>query len=86
MKKYTVTVGSRRRVTVPFDAWMDARCSTLKFQLLSKMTVIYEPGVCMQKNMSYRFTLPLGTGLKAGDKLMMIPDPSHQMLILESVY
>jgi len=85
MKTYYVTVGTRNRVTVPYDAWMDARCATLKFKTPSNGVVTYDPGVCMQRNMSYRFTLPIGENVKPGDRLEMIPDATNRMLILRRV-
>lgn len=83
-KNYVVTVGTRGRITVPFDCWMDARCKNLIIEhhvdFLPKFKSIWKDGKGMQKNMSYRVAVnyyPIGT------KLNLIPDAKNKQIQLE---
>ena len=87
MKKiYTVKVGTRNRITVPFDCWMDATCKNLtlehKISAIPTFKDVWEGGKGMQKNMSYRVAVsyyPIGATLN------LIPDMKNKQIRVEMV-
>lgn len=81
-KVYTVTVGTRNRITVPFDAWMDAKCNDLVINVEDDGAVIYPAADFLQKNMSYRITLypDVFENFKPGMKVNLTPIPSRHLL------
>lgn len=80
-KNYVVTVGTRGRITVPFDCWMDAMCKNLtlehKINSLPAFTNTWKGGKGMQKNMSYRVAVSY---YPIGSKLTLIPDMKNKKI------
>lgn len=83
-KNYVVTVGTRSRITVPYDCWMDANCKnlTLRYNVnrFPQFTWKWTEMKGMQKSMSYRVTVPFDCGMK----LNLIPDAKHKQIIVEA--
>ena len=71
---FKVTVGSRNRITVPYNCWMNVsgmRTLTMKFP--SGLINEWEPGVGMTSNMSYRVAVPF----EIGTKLKLVPSKKY---------
>lgn len=83
-KNYVVTVGTRGRITVPFDCWMDANCKDLilKYNVknFNMFNWCWSNMKGMQKSMSYRITTPFNRGMK----LTLIPDMKHKQIMVEA--
>lgn len=73
---FKVKVGTRNRITIPFDCWMDVTggMETLTMKFPDDLgTYEWEPGVGMTKNMSYRVAVPF----KKGTNLKLIPSKKY---------
>ncbi len=82
MKTYRGVVGSRSRLTIPFDCWMDARITKgLKYWDPDGALFTYNPGVCLTRNMSYRITLTK-SHLAPGTEVTMVPVPDEHCIDL----
>ena len=81
MKTYTATVRSRRRLTIPFDCWMDCEgMETLKL-VQHGMQYWWKPGQGLTKNMSYRVT----ADFEEGTRVELIPDKVTKMITVKKI-
>lgn len=81
MKTYEATVRSRRRITIPYDCWLD--CNGMKTLTIKENGILHEwePGVGMTKNMSYRVTV----NFSEGDRIELIPNKKGKLIVAKKL-
>jgi len=81
-KTYKAIVRSRSRITIPYDCWMDARCSGLKLRILGDHYTWCGLNMSgMTPSMSYRVTVPFAEGTE----VKLIPVAKEKLVHVKKI-